>query len=230
MDKLTRKYKGLFAPLAIAMVLIVSIFLAGNFLFNGIATVRSEAEELRGKVNTLQSRLATLQAAEKSVRNSVGVASFAIPEKNPSILVTKQLRNLATERGVTISDFSVAAATSLEGEAVSSYTINFTASAPDYDTLANYISELSRLLPLVNLGSLTMKGGVVSGVEAQISLLAYSASYPETLPSLEDPLSGLALGEEEVLKTLGEFSSPAVSSPLAPSEVTPRVNPFSLEI
>lgn len=231
MDRLTNKYKYLFVPLGVIVVFLVLIVVASNFLLIQIGSVRAQSGQLNSKIETLEARVDTLQAASNTVKDSVNIAAVAIPEKNPSVLVTRQLRKLAADNGIILSDFSIVSTNIQNENAMFTYEVNFQARGADYTSLATFLAGMDSLLPLVSLGSLTMDSKTVSGVEAQVRLIAYSAAFPESLPSLDEPLSGLSEGEQESLNILGGFNAPGVSGALpAPTEVTPRANPFSLEI
>ncbi|OGM33074.1 hypothetical protein A2803_03070 [Candidatus Woesebacteria bacterium RIFCSPHIGHO2_01_FULL_44_21] len=230
MERLTNKFKNLLIPIAVVAIFLVLIVVAANFLIGQINSVRSQAAALNSKIATLEARVATLQESSATVRDSVNATAIAIPEKNPAVLVTRQLRKLANDNGVVLSEFSIVS-TNIQGEnSMYTYEVNFQALGTDYASVSVFLDGLDNLLPLINLGSLAMNSKL-GGVEATVRLIAYSAPFPETLPSLDDPISGLSDGEQESLNVLSGFVSPSGGEALPePIEIIPRPNPFLLEI
>jgi hypothetical protein len=202
--------------------------MAINLIIKQINLIRGESSELQAKLTSLEERLFTLQEVESNVRSFVNIAAVAVPEKNPSVVVTRQLRALAAGKVVDLTEFSILSTDVVTENALTSYEVNFIAKSAEYEPLADFITGLSELLPLVNIGSLNIKSGSASGYEAQVRLLAYSAPYPETLPSLEEALVGLSTEEQESLSLLEQFNAPETAEEASPSEVVPRQNPFSL--
>lgn len=230
MNKLGKNYKSVILPAGVSLVLVALILVVGNIFIGQITSLREEESAVSAKLATLESRLATLQEAKNTVENLVGVARIALPEDNPSILVTRQLRSIATERGVALSDFSVTPTGALEGETLLNYEVTFNAKAADYNAIAAFIGDLSQILPLVNLVSLATDARVAEGAEAQVRLVTYSSPFPESLPELTEPLSGLSPSEQAVLSTIEGFSAPQILEPApAPQPAAPRANPFSFD-
>lgn len=231
MEKLTAQYKGLFVPAVSMVVFLVLIAVAGNFLLGQISSIREQSGLLNSKIETLEARVAALQNTSDTLKDSASVAAVAVPEQNPSVLVTRQLRKLASDKGVALSDFSVVSTNTQDANAMYTYEVKFQVSAADYAAVAAFLGEMDNLLPLVNLGSLAVDSRAATGTEAQVRLVAYSAAYPVSFPSLDEPLSGLSEEEQKLLNALGGFNAPEVGAKVpATTQATPRPNPFSPEI
>lgn len=232
MEKLYRKYKSALVFLGIIIGFLGLTLVFSNFLIGRINSVRTEAEQIHIKSKSLESRIATLQAAASSVRELVDTAAIAIPEKNPSILITRQLREKAKESGVTLDDYTITSGGVLETSTMENYEVSFKATGENYTVVSGFVIRLGSLLPLINLSSVSVRqSSTGSNIEANIRLVAYSAPYPEALPSLDTPLSGLSPMEQESLNTLELFDIPTFSAtPPQSTEIVPRQNPFSLEL
>jgi Tfp pilus assembly protein PilO len=224
-ENLKRNYKSILISVTTIVFLVVLTFINANFVIGKINAVSSETSTIEARLETLQSRIAVLEAAVGSVE-LVNIAALAIPEKNPSVLLTGQLKSLALEHSVSIENLSITSTSISDDEPMLTYEVNFSAIGGDYESLSNFIDGLSTILPLVNLGSANIRSVTASGVESEIRLTAYSAVYPESLPTSDQPLSGLSPQEQEILTSLETFRQ-IVSTPPESTEVPTRPNPFS---
>lgn len=228
-----KKYQPIAFPTLAVVIILVLCVASGNFLFGRINTLRAEANSLRSKNDVLAERFSTLQDVEFEISSAVNVASVALPPDNPSVLVTSTLKEVSAEWNVSVSRFTISSVQipGLEGvEPISNYEINFEAQAEDYQAINSFVSDLSAVRPLLSLESVTTEQTNLGGVEARIRLNAYSSPFPSELPALDTPLSGLSPAEEETLSLLETYSAAAVSDQTPTVEVTPRENPFSLDI
>lgn len=238
MEKQLKNSKAVLFPLITVIVLIALTIGVANFLISRINTTRAETAQVQQKNDVLSERLSTLQAVEGEILEGVNVASIALPSQNPSVLITNVVKNLAVENNVFISKFAVTAlgtTTSSVPDAsvdvVESYDVSFEASAESYDSLSTFINELSTTRPILNLSSIITESANTSGVTTQIKLTTYSAPFPQELPALDEPLSGLSVEEQETLVLIESYTAPQIAGgDVAPSEVPPRENPFSLDI
>lgn len=223
------KYKPVAFPLLATVALAFGIFWVGSFLFARINTVRSETRAMQSKNTVLSGRLTTLQSLDAGLRQSANTATLAIPEKNPAVLVTRQLRRLAQNHSVGIENLTITSSSLREGEEVLTHDIGFEVVASDYESVSGYISGLSNIVPLVNLATLKVETRPGRGYVAQLKLTAFSSAFPTELPALDEPLSGLSPAEQEILATLESFTRPDTGGTLPePVDVEPRANPFSL--
>jgi hypothetical protein len=166
------------------------------------------------------------------MRTAVNVASLAIPDKNPSILVTSQLRSIANRVGVGVSRLDVTRGyvDPNAESAISQYDISFELFGENYEKVSQFVQELSTITPLVNLTSITINSEA-TGLTATVRLTAYSAPFPLELPALDEPLSGLSASEQETLSLLEGFSGPSLNtsgSAAGAAEILPRDNPFTI--
>ncbi len=224
------KYRKLVLPAGVALFMIVgSVFLA-NFLYTRITQILAETAQQDTKNNILEGRLATLQALSEDIKEGANAVTFAIPDKNPSVLILNQLKSLAGDNNILLENISISSQPLAEETGLVSYTISFEAQASSTQILIDFVDGLSSVTPIINISTLEIKSGLASDVTATLGLMAYSAPFPEQLPALEEPLVGLSPEEQSVLDTIQTFTRPEVFTSGDPAtQVVPRENPFFLE-
>jgi hypothetical protein len=226
------KYKIILFPVGVVLAMIILAFVVGSFLLGRIGQVRSEIQTLGSEKAVLDTRLSTLQAIDPQITQSVNFVSLAVPEKNPSVFITKQLRTLATKWSVTLADLSITtqAAESVdlaEPVVTNNHEIGFEA-VGTVKNIFDFITNLSEIIPLVNISSVNLKAPVGDRITAQIRLNSQSAPFPKELPALHEPLVGLTESEQETLRLLETFEAPPAGvSTSTSSGVQSRANPYA---
>ena len=229
------KFKPVALPIGIIAVVIVLAFVAGNIIIQRIGSIRSEISRLESSNNLLNTRLKTLQEIPVEITESIQIVSRALPPENPAILIAKQIRDIALENDLVIQKMNItrnSAAVSESPDDIANIEINFDATG----TLAEIgilIDSLKNISPIVNLSSVELQRKLQDNtVDATLFLTAFSSGFPETLPSITEPISELSQGEMATLEELKVFRQPA----LGDSQITPvapdagRPSPFLLDL
>lgn len=225
MEKLLAKYRSAAVSIAVVVGAVVLSLVVGKFLLDKVNVVRSEIADVGAKSGVLQERLDALQAAAPQIESAVNVASVAVPEDNPSVLIVQQLKRASQENSIEISNISVISLPSLsqgtgDGSDVQLYQVDFDVSG-QYKAIASFLTSLSKITPLMNLETVYLRAKPLQDLaNGQVKLYAYSAPYPTKLPGLTEPLNGLSDAEKETINTLRSFSAPQTTS----------VNPEDLQV
>ena len=233
MNKLIEKYRPMALPVAVIIGLSLASVYAVNFLYGRINSLGAQLGSVDSRNQVLSERLSALQSLTPQIREAVNTTTLAIPDKNPSVYVTGQLRRLATENELALAEFSIfPSGVSLDSASVVSYDISFKVSGNGYENVSSFIKDLSTIIPLVNLVSVNIKTQSSGAVAADIKLATFSAPFPQELPAIDEPLNGLSSGEMETLTILQDFDQPVVSASSGETgaPATPREDPFSLSI
>lgn len=230
-EKLIKKYRPLIFPLGIILsIFVLMIFSASTFL-QRIQIINQETAAIEQKIETLDRRLSVLRSVEDQIETSMNLATLAIPHTNPSTLVIRKFRELIARHQLSVDDLSVSSpfSTELSGEFLS-YQIDISVSG-QYESMVAFTKEISQILPLVNISSLSMERRPGSElVESKMTLVAHSAALPENLPDISEPIPALSSNEVEIMALLAGFEAPSFSinnedEDLLP--IDPKANPFS---
>jgi len=222
------KYKPIALPVGAIIAVVVLALLSGNFLMGRINSIRAEMRRLESSNSVLAQRADTLQSVPFEITDSVTLASQALPPDTPAILATQQLKLLASEFEVSLERFTVTTRKGRDGEELMSSDINFEVSG-EFQNLWNFLNSFGDLVPIINIGSIAVSSSQTVAT-AVVRLQAFSAPFPETLPSITEPIVDLSSAERDTLEFISSFRQPVVRSiPPAPPDQN-RVNPFQLNI
>lgn len=216
-----KELRPLLVPVG-SLVLIIALFVFG--ISQALGQIKSKRQELslaRRDENTLVQKQEVLSSLSGEVGGFVNVSSDALPEKNASLVMISQVKDLAGQRLLILSDLKIGRA--VEDGVLTKAQLQFDVDGDIFQVIA-FVRELANVAPLSRLVSVSInQSGDV--VRANVSIAAYSASFPEQLPAIKEPLTDLTDKEREVLGILDELIPPPFSS-VSPETPGGRANPF----
>jgi len=230
MKSITQKQKPLIVPSLILVFLTIALLVTLVFFIRKIVNSRSQLASLRSELELLEDRYTTLENTKPDLSSSeANQVALALPSSNSSLLVISQIRRLASDNNIIVDNLGLSV-NPPDPLAMQSANISFSATGP-YSDLKNFLEKLASSLPLVNLSSLKLNSKT-DLADAKISLATFWSSYPETLPSLTQPIANLTSSERELLSKISAYEKPQIEDvdSLTPSEKSDRQDPFSLNI
>ena len=217
-----------------AIFLLVLIVFSGNFFIGKIRKITEQKRQISSKLETVEAKIATLESAANNVKKFVSVASYAVPEKNSSLMATSQIRKLAAVNNILLDSFIVTADSQNsqaenQQQLLVAHQISFVATGAGYNEISGFVMKLNSLLPLLRLDSIEVSKVSQNNIEAKIRLSVFSAPYPKTLTLVDEYLGGLTESEQGILTLLETYNAPEIDmNPNVSTETTPRENPFLL--
>lgn len=146
----------------------------------------------------------------------------AVPADSPSLFALSSIREMATNRGLSISDARVSTGT---GE--NQVDVSITLEGGIIPTLL-FISDTKIATPLMRVSKLEFggKGEVIP--KTRLTVVVAWAPIPFSIGRPEDPLEGFLPAELEVLTKISHLRRPASGqfTPFTPQTGTGRQNPF----
>lgn len=221
-----QKLKPILIPLVANGILVLVLLFVGSFVFNTSGELRESMNEQKSENEMLSSRLRTLQDTTEVVDTATQNVAIALPPSNSSTLIISQIRRLAEENELVINDLSLFVQESDSSmEELNRVSIELRTTG-DYDSIASFINGIERVSPIINLDSSEIVEDNNS-ITAEIRFISYYAPYPETLPSIREPITGLSAAQEETLNEVQSLEIPLFNDNLTPQ--SPREessNPF----
>lgn len=216
-----KQLKPLLIPVAALIVIITLFFFAITQALGQIEDRRQQLSLAKKDERTLEQKQQVLSELTGEVTSFVNVSSNAVPEKNASLMMISQVKSLAGARLLLISDLKISRA--VEDGALTKAQLQFDIDG-GLNQVTAFLQELEDSAPLSRLDAvgINQSGDVV---RASITLSVYSASFPEQLPAITEPLADLTDQEREVLGILAELQSPPFSA-VDPEQPGARGNPF----
>lgn len=221
-EKITvKQLRPLLVP-ATSLLLILFLFVSGVTQALGlIEGKRNELSLAQKDENTLEQKQQVLTELGSEATTFANVTSDALPEKNASLIMISQIKGLTAQRLLAISDLKIGRA--VEDGALTKAQLQFDIDGDPGQVIA-FIRELASVAPISRLDSVSInQSGDI--IRASVALSVYSASFPEQLPAIKEPLSGLTDKEREVLGILTDLTPPPFSS-ITPEPPGAKANPF----
>ena len=173
------------------------------------------------KEQALSQKSELLRALETDVANQADLTSFALPPQNSSFIALSQLKKLAQNDLVIITNLRIGAEAK-DGN-ISSSDISFDAEGP-LPSVLTLLENIGKIAPIAQVDKVQINQAGVSA-RATVRIKVYWAALPTSLPAISEPLGDLTSEEKEVLlKVLG--LTPPEFVLLAPEEPRQNTNPF----
>jgi Tfp pilus assembly protein PilO len=216
-----KQLRPLMVPVA-ALFLILILFVFGiTQALKIIDNKKSELGVAEKDERTLEQKQEVLTSLSSDASSLVEITSSSLPEKNASLMMISQVKELAAQRLLAISDLKIGRA--VEDGALTKAQLQFDVDG-DLAQVSAFIRQLAQVAPLSRLGSVKVnQSGDV--VRANVTISVYSAKFPEKLPAINEPLSDLSEKDREILGILTELTPPPFSS-ISPQAGGGKVNPF----
>ncbi len=225
-----KQYKKIILPLFVFLLVFGGSIVGMTFLVKRILLTKKTYEKTLSERMVLQERANTLQEAnvkfdDTTTRN----LALALPPKDTALYIAAQIRNQANLKEVETEGILIDASMSIDEKksAASQVNVNFSLRG-SYENVASFLDSLILSLPVINFDSLDLSQNN-NEVEGNIRLIAYSAPYPENLPAITNPLTGVTPSEQQIVDNINNFQKPNISqaNDVVPLENPERQNPFS---
>lgn len=209
--------------LVIAILLGIVIFM---FMLNRINPINAQIGDLNSQQQDLEAKLTSLQKLFNSVNTQSQLTTIALPSTNIAGVVLAELKTSAVENNLVLTNVNVSSTEATDSDLDYS-TIELKANG-GYTDIEAFIKSIQQLLPLVNISAFKIDNSAEGGLVASLSLYTYWSEYPQTLPSVNQPINNLTDDEVNLINKLSDFTKPALGQLVPESTNSGRINPFSL--
>lgn len=206
-------------PLLISIILFILVV---NFGVGRVLQLRSEITQANIDKNTLTQKLNTLDSLGSNLPANTEVSSIALPDKNPAVITLSQLKSLATQNLVSISNIksgsSVAPSASL-----SSADLSFEVVGPT-PAILSFLNGVHKIAPITVIGRVKMSQ-VGQVATAAVTVSSFWSPFPTQIPAVDQPINTLTPDEQTILSSVNALVPPQFSQ-LSPAQGG-RANPFA---
>jgi hypothetical protein len=205
----------------LASVLVFVVIL--KFGFGKISEVRLKVNDAKKNQTVLTQKLDVLNEVSADILTSSSISSVALPEANPSLSVISQLRRLAVERAINLTNIKTSAEIP-DKSGLKRVDVTFDVEGPRVLVL-DFFSGIEKFAPIsmVEKVKLNEVGGSTRG---SVVVKSFWAELPKKLPSLTEKLNDLTNDERATLGDIAALTQPSFVS-VPPSDVSGRSDPFS---
>jgi Tfp pilus assembly protein PilO len=210
----------------------VVVLILGLFLF--IFIVPQSYSQITDKLNSykeqktnyenLQKKLAVLQSTSPALLDQTSQAVLVMPDRNSVLSFISQMKNIAIEKNMTITDVKSGTISDTE-EGTKKFEFEIQLEGDTFETITALLQELSSRAPLVSLDEATITNSETTKI-AKLKISGYWAPLPHELPALTDPLPPFSPTELKTLERMSAYTLPEFTN-LSPGNTAPRENPFN---
>jgi hypothetical protein len=214
--------KALAIPLGVLLGLILVSVFAVRLGFSKINEQRAEIDKNKQVENILKDKERILDDLSGEIDKFTNAISIALPDRYSGFVLIAQIKLLAMERSLIISELKGGSET-ISGD-LSSVNINFTVEGPLLPLL-EYLKDFKQVSPIsrIEKAKFSQSAGLV---KADISIRSYFAPFPTQLPAITEPMKDLTALERDTLSKIILFRQPLQNS-LTPQLPGLRDDPFN---
>lgn len=209
-------------PIFLAVVLVICSVIVFK---NGLASIYSQLKKLEDVDKTLailQEKVDVLREIQGIVLSQADISVVSLPNRNPSLIMLSQLRNLANQKEVVIVNKSSQTATSGLTELFSmQIKLNIEG---QFTNLLSFANDIGKIAPLSTLEEVDIAKSA-AGINSSISMSVYWGDFPTKIPAITEPIKTLTSTENDLLDQLANLTRPDLTD-LQASEPSSRDNPF----
>ena len=208
-------------PIALLVVLGILSGLAIRVGFARIGQQRQDVALARQNEGTLSQKEGVLRSIQATVPTYVNTVAASLPEKNPALSMTSQLRTLALSNGLILENIKIGSAVPSGDFSEVNITFGLEGTSPQ---VVSYLNSIKNLAPVSTVEKAKINQSAL-GTRADITVRVYYSPFPQKLPSLTEPVKELTEDERNILNRLSALSLPAFSN-LQAQPAGIRENPF----
>jgi hypothetical protein len=207
------------APLLIVIILFAVV---GNFGVSKVLKVRSEIESAQNTEQTLTQKLNLLKTLSSDAALKSGIVTSAVPDSNPSLTVSSQLKTMAGVNGVILSAIKSSVG-SVNSSGLNDVNITFSVEGARQQVFS-FLESVAKISPITITNKISISE-VMGLVKADINVKSYWADFPKTIPSVTTPITDLTTAEKEILANISGLTQP-IFTEVTPSQGEINPNPF----
>jgi len=221
--------KNLSIQLKVVAVPLLSLFVISGILFIAAKMGISQIRSLNASLVAIKKEESTLRQKEEILRRvkdsgvlRTDLVTIALPNKNPTLFLFSQLKYLAAQKGVTLSQIEVKTGAATAGLSE----VSFSCSVDGPSGLVDeFILSIGTIVPLsrVEKAEIDYSGSTVSVL---VEVDSYYSEFPSELPSLLSQATDLSPDEKVLLEKLAVLTQPTFIE-LSPTAESERAEPFS---
>lgn len=219
----TQDLKYLGKPLAMLSAVILVFVLTLTVGLRQIKTVDKKLKDANKLKVTLTQNINTLRTVDSEIGTNQNFLEVALPTDNPSLYFISQIRGLAIENSLFLSNIRTSV-TVADSKGLSRSNVSFDVEGPS-GSITEFINDIGKVLPI---GLITKVETSVSGdlVRSSIGVSVFSSKDPDKVPALTTPVSALTAEERQQLIELVGLRLPIFIKP-EPSQPQARSDPFN---
>ena len=206
-------------------LLVLVIAMGGVLLRYGVSLILKQRQEIaiiKKEEVVMKDKIETLKVIEPNLDIFTHTALIAVPSENPGLVVASQIKSLASEKNVLVTQFKLDK--NLEENQVLSSELNLKVTG-SLSPLVEFLQNLNGISPIITLTHIEIDKSA-GEASADISLRVYWSKLPTQIPALSGQLESLTETEKKTLDRILRLREPSVFEGGSSQVSSGRTNPF----
>lgn len=223
MKGITESQKAMLMAFAPLIAVVLLFYFVGSFGFSKISEVRVQLAGESKNQATLTQKLAILRTVSDTLATGASFAATALPDSNPSLLLSSQLKNLSSQNQVNLSGLKGGPeVTDSTGLSRVDLTLDVTGTR---ESVLDFAKAIEGMAPITHIDKIKITEGN-NQVRASLSLRSFWSPLPTKLPSLTEQITDLTADERALLSDLSGLTQPTISTAPVPAS-SGKTDPFT---
>ncbi len=188
------------------VVVIILFIVVGNFGFGKITEIRDQVAGAQNEQKTLTQKLDVLKNIQTLGAQSSNLVAAVLPDNNPSLSVVSQIKILAGNAGIILSQVKAGSPT-VEASGLSAVSITFGANGPRAQ-VESFINTISSFAPISIVNRIKITESAPGAATANITVKSFWAPFPTKIPPVTSAIVDLTPAEKQTLQNLGSLTQP----------------------
>ena len=198
-------------PLVIIIILFIVV---GEFGFGKIGEIRAQVSAAQINQKILTQKLDILKNISGTGAASSNIVASALPSSNPALSVISQLKILAGNSSLVLSELKAGTPTA-DPQGYSTVSLTFTIVGSRLQ-VESFLNSTTSFAPLTIVDKIKLSEISSGSAMANISVKSFYAPFPTKIPAITDALSDLTAAEQATLKSVSSLTQPTFSALPAP--------------
>jgi len=223
LDSVPENQKQIIKSVAPLVIVLILFLIVGKFGFAQISKIRSQIKSAEKSESILTDKLSILRSVAQTSATGANSVLFALPKSNPALQTISQLKVLASQNLVVLSDVKSTAGISSSSD-LSSVNVSFVLTGTR-EQIISFIKGLDTIAPVTFVSKMDLSE--LAGVNvANVTTKTFYAPLPKTIPTVTQPITDLTPSEKDQLVKILGLTPPVFGEYTVTtiSEVNP--NPF----
>jgi len=217
--------KTLGIPALLGIIVILMYIFAGQFIYQKVTGVRDQQELSKQEEQNLRLKLAVLNDTQNTVAGFSEDVVIALPQSNPTLVAFSQIKNIALQNQILLSNMNVGA--EIVDAGVSKVIMSFDADGNTAALIA-FLRALESIAPINKLEKLKVTASA-EAARASVSIGFFWSALPKQITTVGEGVTTLTADEQATLQTLAGLTQPEFSENVEAVPATEgRADPFTL--
>jgi hypothetical protein len=216
-------YKAIFKSTLPLFLTVVLSLIVGIYGIGRVKALGTQIAQAQKDKNVLTDKLNVLRNIDSTIETGSQTSSVALPDKNSAFIVLSQIRGIAQQNGVALSDLASGVAVK-DPSGFSRVNISFAIVGSRAGIIA-FLNGVQKIAPLTLVDKIEF-AEAKKGPQATITVKSFWSPFPQSLPALNEQISSLTPDEEDTLSKVNALIQPQFAEVPA-TDTGGKADPFS---